>query len=566
MKPSPKFTHGKLARVASCLLAVTVLLALAPGCSTLGVRIDKRPGLAARMEQRRTIAGFDSASPASRELQAAQIKGISSGERLAHLLNAASLAESAALDGNAEARRIYDLAVTQVIARMRRDDFSTSTVSAGEGTWTVSVKTDGTRLLDPVQARLVVPAAGVHIRGLRQRSVQSGFGVPYVLGYARNSPFLAGQPGVPPVGLAFPATALLTFKGKAARLEFYNPLMQDSTRVRGRKVRLAADFSAPLAVLVSKAGNRSLDVRTFLLTRQRMNRAGLYQFQPYDPQKIPVVFVHGLLSRPEAWVQACNTLLGDPEIRSRYQFWFLLYPTGLPVWSSAALLRSELDRYHRELERDLRNPNLHRIVLVGHSMGGLISSLNIRRSGEEFWRRFSSQPFQSLALSLQSRRQIEELIFFPPRTDIGRAVFIATPHRGSQMALNPIASFFARLIRLPESIAQADRRSIIEALNHDYRSLITMPANSIRFLKADSPIIKAIRGLPLARPIPYHSIIGDRGRGDSPNSSDGVVAYWSSHLEGATSEKIVPSGHGAQEDPAAIEELRRILLENSARR
>jgi len=47
------------------------------------------------------------------------------------------------------------------------------------------------------------------------------------------------------------------------------------------------------------------------------------------------------------------------------------------------------------------------------------------------------------------------------------------------------------------------------------------------------------------RDIPYHSIIGDRGRGDTPNSSDGVVPYWSSHLDGAQSEKIVPSEHGS---------------------
>ncbi|MGB9056689.1 MAG: hypothetical protein WCC54_30925, partial [Pseudolabrys sp.] len=59
-----------------------------------------------------------------------------------------------------------------------------------------------------------------------------------------------------------------------------------------------------------------------------------------------------------------------------------------------------------------------------------------------------------------------------------------------------------------------------------------------------------------------HSIIGDRGRGDTPNSSDGIVPYWSSHLDGAKSELIVHSGHGAQYDPEAIREVERILKEN----
>src|ERR1700751_5854486 len=54
-----------------------------------------------------------------------------------------------------------------------------------------------------------------------------------------------------------------------------------------------------------------------------------------------------------------------------------------------------------------------------------------------------------------------------------------------------------------------------------------------------------------------------RGHGDSPNSSDGVVPYWSSHLNGAESEHIVPSGHGAHQNPQAIAEVLRILKANA---
>jgi hypothetical protein len=68
----------------------------------------------------------------------------------------------------------------------------------------------------------------------------------------------------------------------------------------------------------------------------------------------------------------------------------------------------------------------------------------------------------------------------------------------------------------------------------------------------------------MAKRIPYHSIIGDRGRGDTPNSSDGVVPYWSSHLGGAESEKIVPSNHGANQNPEAIAEVMRIFQEHIA--
>jgi hypothetical protein len=72
----------------------------------------------------------------------------------------------------------------------------------------------------------------------------------------------------------------------------------------------------------------------------------------------------------------------------------------------------------------------------------------------------------------------------------------------------------------------------------------------------------AINTIPIKPGIPYHTIMGDRGRGDAPNSSDGIVPYWSSHMEGAESELIVPSGHPAHQNPKAIQEVRRILVLN----
>jgi hypothetical protein len=90
--------------------------------------------------------------------------------------------------------------------------------------------------------------------------------------------------------------------------------------------------------------------------------------------------------------------------------------------------------------------------------------------------------------------------------------------------------------------------------------------NSIDTLAPNDPFIKEMNTLPMAKRIPYHSIIGDRGRGDTPNSSDGVVPYWSSHLDGAESEKIVPSGHGAEHSAQGIAEVLRILHEHIASR
>jgi hypothetical protein len=115
------------------------------------------------------------------------------------------------------------------------------------------------------------------------------------------------------------------------------------------------------------------------------------------------------------------------------------------------------------------------------------------------------------------------------------------------------------LIRLPVEFLDTDRQQLQSALRQEYRKLFVAPANSLVFLRANSPLLKSILALPMRPGVPYHSVIGDQGRGDTPDSSDGVVPYWSSHLTGAASEKIVPSGHGAHENPQGIAELARIL-------
>ena len=68
---------------------------------------------------------------------------------------------------------------------------------------------------------------------------------------------------------------------------------------------------------------------------------------------------------------------------------------------------------------------------------------------------------------------------------------------------------------------------------------------------------------PYKKGVIYHSVIGDRGKGDTPNSSDGVVEYWSSHQQGAASELIVPTDHSSYKHPKAVEDLRRILRQHA---
>ncbi len=529
-------------------------LLLLPACAVVKVKVRDQSPAAQRGEARRLDArtGHDAAA---RLLLEAETRGRSDEGKLSALAEAARLTADAA--PGTPGRRIHEIATISAVAILRDRQFAPVVLPDGRR---LGIAGASRRVLDPRTADELIPASDVQIRKLRRRIVQDGAGVPYVARFLPDSPSLRGQPGIPLLaGICDPVTAVWQFDRGSARLVFYRTRVSDSALVGGRNRRLAADFSAPLAYMISKGRNRNIDIRALIRSDRNIQDAGLYQFSVYDPEKIPVVFVHGLMSRPETWVPAVNELLANKEVRERYQFWFFLYPTGLPVWASAAKLRGELDRFRTALDPAGNNRNWDRMVLAGHSMGGLISGLQIRSGGEKLWKQFLNTPPEKLNLSPALKENLVRLINFQPRRDVSRVVFFATPHRGSELAVNPFADFFSRLIRLPLRWVRTDMINLRQALKEEFRDLFVAPANSIAFLRARSPHLEAVLNLPMRPGVPYHSIIGDRGRGDTPDSSDGVVPYWSSSLEGAASEHIVPSGHGTNENSEGIEAFRRIL-------
>jgi hypothetical protein len=163
----------------------------------------------------------------------------------------------------------------------------------------------------------------------------------------------------------------------------------------------------------------------------------------------------------------------------------------------------------------------------------------------------------------ESKRPLKEALIFKPRSEIGRVIFMSAPHRGSDLAKNWIGRLGSMLVRTPMKMLTIGK-TINEALTPDPAALqFKRFPNSVDTLAPNNRFVVAINKIPMVPGVPYHSIVGDRGRGDTPNSSDSVVAYWSSHLDGAASEKIVPSNHSTPLNPEAIAEVHRILKLNA---
>lgn len=369
-----------------------------------------------------------------------------------------------------------------------------------------------------------------------------------------------------------PLTAVMTFENKGnssfsrcnAKIMLIDPRRMDKITLAGKKIPLEYDFSTPIACMAEKPLKFNSVFYT-LFPAETISQEGLYYFEPVNPDKIPVVLIHGLMSDTKTWMQMLNTLVSDPDIRNNYQFWGMTYSSGIPIFLSAQKMRQALNAERQKLVAAGKSTEkFDRMVLVGHSMGGLISRLATSTSTEEKLSSiFPENDPRRHALSdldEENRKELLDIISFKPLDYVKRVVFISVPHRGSDLAKTSIGALGARCIQLPASLIRKQKKIINNLIKTGTIKQETPIFTGIDNLAPDNLALKLLNAIEMNEKIPYHSIIGNREGYGIPGGSDGIVPYSSSHIDNVASELVVCSGHSAQRDPLAIQELRRILL------
>jgi len=162
----------------------------------------------------------------------------------------------------------------------------------------------------------------------------------------------------------------------------------------------------------------------------RFEPTGLSLLRPFQRGRIPVVFIHGQWSNPWSWSRMIESLEADAVLRDRYQFWTFGYSTGDPIPYSAVLMRRDLGEVRRRLDPDGTDAAFDRMVLIGHSMGGLLAKMMVQESGTRLWRLFSDRPVDELAGEPDDRELFRGALNLKPRPEVSRVSFIATPQRG----------------------------------------------------------------------------------------------------------------------------------------
>jgi pimeloyl-ACP methyl ester carboxylesterase len=325
---------------------------------------------------------------------------------------------------------------------------------------------------------------------------------------------------------------------------------------------------------LSSFDRTGIGVTGFFQPEKLADRAGIYVVQPYQPGKVPVLFIHGFASTPATWAALFDDLQSDPELAARCQFWFYYYPTGNPYLVTAADLRERLTLLRDQLDPEHRDAALDNIVVIGHSMGGLVGKLLTLDGGDDFWQLVCAQPLDSLQMKPETRAELQRLFYFHRQPSVRRVVFVGTPHHGAKLSATPPAKLAASFVQRAKKLIEAARDLAQQNPRTEFRLAPDHLPTSLTLLWPGDPALELLASRPAPPGVHFHSVIGvalptsavvERILPAVPllGRTDGVVTYASAHLDGVDSECLVPAGHvHVQAHPKTMLEIRRILREH----
>lgn len=425
-----------------------------------------------------------------------------------------------------------------------------------------------------------ISTASMAIRGLRNRYRIPGLGASLAASIAQQETNhkVVGSDRIGP-RIKVPVTAIMQL-GDACRhlasgelkahIQVYAADQTKEITVNGQPQSIEYDPSAALARQLQNNPLYELEIANFfsgglfggIIPKDRA-QDGLFTLQPYRQGKIPIVLVHGTASSPARWAELVNELEGDPLIREKFQIWAFMYDSANPISYSAGRFTTALQKAVREFDPDGKDEAIQKMVVIGHSQGGLLTKMTAIDSGTRLWEVISDKPFDQINVTPETRQLLQESLFFKPLPFVKRVVFISTPQHGAMAAAyEMVTGLVSRLVKLPATvvngIAQAAASSGDEKLNR----LLRRPPTAADNMNPNNPGLKTLASIPVSSAVRAHSIIAVEGDGPVEEGDDGVVAYRSAHIDEAVSEKIIRWGHSCQDQPEAIEEIRRILLEH----
>jgi pimeloyl-ACP methyl ester carboxylesterase len=413
------------------------------------------------------------------------------------------------------------------------------------------------------QVEQILLADKYRVRGLSMRNREAGVGAP-ILCIERMDTAIDIRKSMPATLLLRGPASLAEMSGarRTYSLELYSAYGNNTVTVGSAQVPLEIDLTAFRAYTLSQSRIWKLGKLNFLAPAERIP-SQLLMNQPFEPDRIPLVLVHGTFSSPVTWAEMANSLIADPQLRQRYQIWTFVYGSGNPLVYSVAEFRAALTAKVQELDPAGTNAALRQMVIVGHSQGGLLTKSAAVDTGDRLWQNFSTSRLEDLMVSDAQKEKLRRMLFLTPLPFVKRVIFIATPHRGSYLASGFARRLAQRFVSLPGAMVSRSSDMLkFTAESEAGRFWRGRLPTSLDGMSPKNPGLLAMAEISVVPSVKAHSIIPVLDKDDYHKGRDGVVSYQSAHIDYAQSEFIVRSGHCCLDDPATIEEVRRILSEH----
>ena len=487
-------------------------------------------------------------------------------------------------------RDFYNQALTQLVNGHSLRNPSTNltpTIKIGKSTYTIDIQ--AYQRLQNMKLEKFISSYNMNFSGLRAINRRDGFGSDFVAVFpSTDSSSQVNKYILNPLTHDYPkginpnihkarylaATIIAQPKKSNATIEdvltnpnfeikVYDPYSVEKVEIAGKPYSLAANFSAPYGLWLAENNLGAAAYLTLIDRDQHLAMPHLYMLEPYNPNKKIIVLVHGLASSPEAWIAVTNDIMGDAILREHYQVWQIFYSTNMPILESRFQIYALLKQAFGSLNP--KDAAAQDAVLIGHSMGGIISRLLVSDAD------ISKQALELMNNPQQTRLRkhpvIGERLKMKPIENFDRAIFLAAPHRGTDYADRWFTLAARKIIKIPATFLTtlADTLTSYDVDLKDFVKTLTNDViqNGPSDLSKKSKFMELTASIPPEKGLVFHSIMGNITKSDDPNViTDGIVPYKSAHLDGAVSEKIFTGGHSIQETPEAVLELRRILRQH----
>lgn len=449
--------------------------------------------------------------------------------------------------------------VVQIAENWESGERALSVIETSDGPIRIGVEALNLRNIQTIDQ--VIPAEFIRVKkGFDSQTLVNGVGTPLLVRQRR----VEADPMIPETGVWYPISGILNFdQPNRPVLQLIDPTREPYLPFQGSRIPLSVNYTASLARDFEDRQNLLPNAPALLRFEKYAERMGMYRISAFDPEKQVCILVHGINSSPMTWHKFLNSAYADPQVRARYEFWTFGYPTGASIPYLASEFRESIGRLLEFRARNsARDSNL---VIVGHSMGGLLAKAVTQHGGEQEWNRLFTVPIEELKVSEEDREVMRKMVYYRPIPEVERVVLCAVPHRGSRLAKKPGVRLISSLVQVPEQLAEVTKDILKQSsyvLTPEGFELAKKNLSSVDQLRPASRVTAEFLNKPLNPGVKFYSVIGSKVDRPLPleETTDGVVDYTSSHIEGVISEKVIlDSPHGVHRTPGGVAEIIRIL-------